>query len=221
MCGRYTQAQNVKDIAERFRVPAPSLALAPRYNIAPSQDAPVVVDMSGRRLELFRWGLIPSWAKEASIGYKMINARAETVAEKPSYKRPFERQRCLVLADGFYEWRKEPGGKKTPMRILLKSGEAFAMAGLWDVWKDPAGKEVRTFTIITTSAAESLKTIHERMPVILDRAGEDAWLDPKSEPQKLLPLLVPCADGLVTSYEVSTLVNSPANDKPGCVERVP
>lgn len=219
MCGRYSQAQSVKDIAARFGVKAPDLPLKPRYNIAPSQDAPVVINDGGRRLELFRWGLIPSWAKEATIGYKMINARAETVAEKPSYKRPLQRSRCLVLADGFYEWKKIPGGK-VPTRILLKSGEPFAMAGLWDAWKDPAGQEIRSFTIITTQAAESIKSIHDRMPVILNREAEDLWLDPKAETQQLLPLLAPLEDQFLSTYEVSPLVNSPANDKPLCIERV-
>jgi putative SOS response-associated peptidase YedK len=219
MCGRYSQAQKVKDIAARFGLKNAPEVLKPRYNIAPSQDAPVIIEQDGRRLELFRWGLIPSWAKEAAIGHKMINARAETVNEKPSYKRPLQKNRCLVLADGFYEWKKTPAGK-VPTRILLKTGEPFAMAGLWDVWKDPQGKEIKSFTIITTTAAESLKEIHERMPVILTKDAEGFWLDPKAEPQQLLPLLVPFDKDALTTYEVSPLINSPANDKPLLIERV-
>ncbi len=218
MCGRYSQAQKVKDIADRFGLKQAPDILKPRYNIAPSQDAPVIIEQDGRRLELFRWGLIPSWAKEAAIGLKMINARAETVNEKPSYKRPFQKNRCLVVADGFYEWKKTPAGK-VPTRILLKSKEPFAMAGLWDVWKDPAGKQVRSFTIVTTAAAESLKEIHDRMPVILTKDAEGVWLDPKSDPQQLLPLLIPYDNDALTTHEVSPLVNSPANDAPRLIER--
>jgi putative SOS response-associated peptidase YedK len=221
MCGRYTQTLDLHTLKARFGFSAGPVTLPPRYNIAPTQNAPIVIEDQGRRLDLFRWGLIPSWAKDPAIGHKMINARAETVMEKPSYKRPFQRTRCLVVADSFYEWRKEPGGKgKVPMRILLRSHQPFAMAGLWDRWLDPAGKEIRSFTVITTSAAGVLQPIHDRMPVILPQEAEDQWLDPKADPEKLRALLVPSADNLIDAYEVSPLVNSPTHDVPACVQKV-
>src|SRR5579859_6385875 len=151
MCGRYTQTASIKTLRERFGLKAAEqLELVPRYNIAPTQEAAVIVEDGGRALRMFRWGLIPSWAKDAAIGHKMINARAETAAEKPSFRKPFRSRRCLVVADGFYEWRAAAGGK-VPTRVVLPSREPFAMAGLWDSWKSPEGKEVRTFTILTTA----------------------------------------------------------------------
>ena len=222
MCGRYTETASLKDLKARFGFAEPGFDLKPRYNIAPTQEAPVVIAADGRQLRLFRWGLIPSWAKDAAIGNKMINARAETVAEKPSFKRPLQRSRCLVLADGFYEWRKEAGGAgKTPMRIVLKSREPFAMAGLWDTWKAPDGKNVESFTVITTAANGVMRPIHERMPVILKKEDEDLWLDVKAGTEAVTKLLAPCPDEDIEAYEVSRLVNSPANDTKGCVDAAP
>lgn len=220
MCGRYSQARPAERIAERFGVIGPfPVELKPRYNIAPSQDAPVVVLLEDRRVELYHWGLIPSWSKEASIGQRMINARAETVAEKPSYRKSFKRARCLVIADGFYEWMADPGGRtKTPMRIRLKSDEPFAMAGLWDHWTGGDGKEIKSFTIVTTEANEALSAIHERMPVILRREDEDPWLDPDTKQEDLLAMLRPYPSEETEAYPVSKLVNSPRNDLPQCIE---
>lgn len=207
-------------VAKRFGVAGPlPPELKPRYNIAPSQDAPVVVITEGPRVELFRWGLIPSWAKDAALGQRMINARAETVATKPSYRKSFKRARCLVIADGFYEWKGHPDGKtKTPMRIRLKSDEPFAMAGLWDHWTGKDEKEIRSFTIITTTANEGLSQIHERMPVILKCEDESRWLDPETEPEALMEMLKPYPSDELEAFPVSRLVNSPRNDGPECIE---
>lgn len=220
MCGRYTQSITPARIAERFGVVGPfPPELKPRYNIAPSQDAPVVVLIEGPRVELFRWGMIPSWSKDAALGLRMINARAETVASKPSYRKSFKRARCLVIADGFYEWKTNPDGRaKTPMRIRLKSSEPFAMAGLWDQWTGNDEKEIRSFTIITTTANEGLSQIHERMPVILKREDESRWLDPETQPEALTGLLKPYPTDGMEAYPVSRLVNSPRNDSPQCIE---
>ncbi len=220
MCGRYTQTIPLKDLRLRFKLSATDLPdLKPRYNIAPSQEAPVVLEDAGRALKHFRWGLIPSWAKDPKIAYKMINARSETVAEKPSYKRPFTQNRCLVVADSFYEWRKDPSGK-TPMRIVLESKEPFAMAGLWDTWKDPKGQALNTFTIITTPANDVMRPIHDRMPAILRQEDEALWLDPRATSEQLMALLVPSQQAL-EPYAVSSLVNAPGNDLPGCIEAAP
>ena len=185
---------------------------------APTQDAPVVVQHKDVRvLKMMRWGLIPSWAKEESVGNRMINARAETIAEKPSFRNSFKRRRCLVLADGFYEWRKlTGGGKKIPMRIVLRSKEPFAFAGLWDIWVNPEGEEIESFTIITTEANQLLQDIHNRMPVILREEQEETWLSPEVDAQELLSILKPFP-GEMEAYSVSTLVNSPSNDDPRCI----
>jgi len=222
MCGRYTQCLDLKTLKERFRFADGPAELKPRYNITPTQEAPVVVEDGGRALRLYRWGLIPSWAKDPAIGHKLINARCETLPDMPSFRGPLKRMRCLVIADGFYEWVKPTGTKaKTPMRIVLGSRKPFAMAGLYDIWKSPEGQELRSFTIITTEAAGALKAIHDRMPVILDTGAEDPWLDPKSDPKDLRRLLVPCHDELLDAYAVSPLVNSPAHDLAACIEKAP
>ncbi len=202
----------------RFDINLEGTLLCPRYNIAPGQEAPVVVHDGGKSLEMMKWGLVPSWAKDPSIGNRMINARAETLAEKPSFKRLIGKKRCLVLADGFYEWRKEGKGK-VPMRITLRGGEPFSFAGLWDSWKKPDGGELRSFTIITTQANDLLRPIHDRMPVILDQEGDEKWLDAEyKEVHKLLALLAPYPADRMEAYDVSPLVNSPRNDLPQCVE---
>jgi len=222
MCGRYTNTVSIKKLAERFGFPVVSQEFPLRYNIAPGQKAPVVLRQSPNRLEWMRWGLVPTWAKEPKIGYKMINARGETLDQKPSFKRPFQRQRCLVLADGFYEWQKQSDGKtKIPMRIVLKNHEPFAFAGLWDHWKDPKGDVLHTFTIVTIEANRKLRSIHDRMPVILSRKDEDLWLDPSCQDlDELKSLLKPYPEAGVEAYPVSTIVNSPKNDTPECIEEV-
>ena len=167
-----------------------------------------------------RWGLIPFWAKNRSIGSRMINARAETVVDKPSFRDAFRRRRCLVLADGFYEWQRTGSGKR-PMRVALRSGEPFAFAGIWSMWKDPEDNSIPTCAIITTSANELLRPIHHRMPVILPREMEGFWLDRSiQDPGALRSVLTPYPDDAMEAYEVSTLVNSVANDAPELITHV-
>jgi len=220
MCGRYTQTTDLETLQGRFGFVASGVTLEPRYNIAPTQEAPVVVREDTRILKMMKWGLVPYWAKDESIGYKMINARAETLTQKPSFKKPFKERRCLVLADGFYEWRKtEKKGFKVPMRFVLKGREPFSFAGLWDVWQKPDGEKLLSFTIITTEANDLMRPIHDRMPVILPKEDEDLWLDPDlKDVNKLVPLLTPYPSDTMDFYEVSTLVNSPENDIPECIE---
>jgi len=221
MCGRYTQTLDLAALLARFGASAPASEPPAwrRFNIAPSQQAPVIIHEAGRRLESLRWGLIPPWAKDPRIGSKLINARAETLLQKPSFKRPFLKTRCLVPADGFYEWKRTLGaGLKTPLRFVLRSGEPFAMAGLWDAWRDAEGRAVRSFAIITTAANELMRPVHDRMPLILPREHEAAWLDPAADPAALTRLLEPSAAPDMSATEVSTLVNSPKNDLPACLE---
>jgi putative SOS response-associated peptidase YedK len=176
MCGRFTLASPFVAVTERFHAAAPP-DLRPRYNIAPGQEVLCVIRDGANRIEPLRWGLIPFWAKDPAIGNRLINARAETVAEKPSFRSAFAKRRCLVVADGFFEWR--PAGKrKVPVYIFLKSKKPFGFAGLYESWKDPGGREIRTCTIITTEANEIVRPIHDRMPVILPEGVEDRWLDP-------------------------------------------
>lgn len=215
MCGRYSLVASIAELEGRFGFDGADVAYSPSYNVAPTQGVPTVVAESEvRRAVLMRWGLIPSWAKDPKIGSRMINARAETVAEKPSFRTALRRRRCLVLADGFYEWQRTSAGKR-PMRITMASGEPFAFAGLWDTWRDPQDETVTSCTIITTGANDLLRPIHDRMPVILQREQEDLWLDHDvREPDLLHEVLIPYNPEDMKSYEVSTLVNSPANDGP-------
>ena len=218
MCGRYTLITGANTLQTEFNLAEAPQNLAPRYNIAPTQPAAVVVIHEGRRrLEAFHWGLIPFWAKEKSIGQKMINARAETLAQKPAFKNPLNRQRCLVLADGFFEWQTTPQGKQ-PMYIRLKNGNPFAFAGLWDQWKSPSGEIIYSCAIVTTTPNELMAPIHNRMPVILPGPARQTWLEPAiQQPQNLLPLLTPYPAEEMLCYPVSKLVNSPANDRAECI----
>jgi putative SOS response-associated peptidase YedK len=219
MCGRYTQTASPENLIFRFGLDETAFAPPPRFNLAPGQEAPIVVNEGKKILRKMQWGLVPSWAKDPSIGSRMINARAETLLEKPSFRRLIGKKRCLVLADGFYEWKKIHQGK-VPMRFVLKNGEPFAFAGLWDVWSKPDGSKIQSFTIITTAANSLLKTVHERMPVILKDVDEDKWLDfDLNDPPSLMSLLRPFDSECMEGYEVSTLVNSPKNDSPQCVLR--
>ena len=215
MCGRYSLVASIAELEGRFGFDGTDAAYSPSYNIAPTQGVlTVVTENEEKRAARMRWGLIPSWAREASIGSRMINARAETVAEKPSFRTALRRRRCLVLADGFYEWRRT-GADKRPMRVTMASGEPFAFAGLWDTWRDPQDGTVTSCTIITTGANDLLRSIHDRMPVILQREQEDLWLaQDVREPDVLREVLTPYDPGAMMAYEVSTLVNSPANDGP-------
>lgn len=219
MCGRFTLTTDLQEVAARFAVPGPALENGgPRFNIAPTQMV-VVVGADGQRfLRAMRWGLIPSWAPDPAMGSRLINARAETVAEKPSFRTALRRRRCLIPADGFYEWQKL-GQVKQPVRIVLKSRATFGFAGLWDSWTAPNGEVIQSCTIITTAANELLREVHDRMPVILAPAAEQVWLDPKVvEPGELLPLLQAYPPGEMEYYPVSTTVNSPGNDGPECVQ---
>ena len=216
MCGRFTLVSPYVAVTERFHAAAPP-DLRPRYNIAPGQDVLCVIRDVENRIEPLRWGLIPFWAKDPSIGNRLINARAETVAEKPSFRSAFAKRRCLVVADGFYEWR--PAGKrKVPVYIFLKSKKPFGFAGLYESWKDPGGKEIRTCTIITTEANEIVRPIHDRMPVILPEGAEDRWLDPaEGSRERLQAILTPYPAGDMAAFDVTSIVNSAAHDAPDCI----
>jgi putative SOS response-associated peptidase YedK len=202
--------------------------MAPRYNIAPSQPVAVVPNDGKNTLDFYVWGLVPFWAKDPKIGNRMINARAETLAEKPSFKSAFRRRRCLVLADGFYEWRRKPNasgskstGAKTPMYIKMTSGEPFAFAGLWETWNAPDGSQLISCNIITTEPNELVSQIHNRMPVILPTTAYQTWLDPHERaPSELSPLLKPYPSNQMVSYPVSKQVNNPTNDLPTCIQEV-
>jgi putative SOS response-associated peptidase YedK len=209
MCGRYSFILDDEMIKERFGVTVRSAIYKARYNCAPTQNLAVISNETPGELSLYRWGLIPFWSKDSSIGNKLINARSETILDKPSFRNSFKSKRCLVLSDGFYEWRK--GTVKTPFRIMRKDGSAFAMAGIWDKWTDPQGQEIRTFAILTTGANSLMEKIHDRMPVILDRETEKLWIE-NAPPGDLMELLKPCAASSLLAYPVSTLVNSPRHD---------
>jgi putative SOS response-associated peptidase YedK len=221
MCGRYslTKLENLLrqfTFLRFFPAPVPD---PPRYNIAPSQSILVIANNHPDRLEHFRWGLIPSWAKDPSIGSRLINARAETLAEKPVFRTALRRRRCLVPADGFFEWRVGPGKTKTPMYIHLKSRELFAFAGLWDVWHSPDGSEVHSCTLITGVPNELVKPIHDRMPVILPKEAYEKWLDPmEQEPDALRDLFASYPASQMEAFAVSRAVNSAKNDSPQCIE---
>jgi putative SOS response-associated peptidase YedK len=216
MCGRFTRTVDVEKIAQEFGVEEIELSLKPSYNIAPTQQVAAIIQDDKKRLVTMRWGLIPSWAKDESIGNKLINARAETVSEKPSFRTPFKRKRCLVIADGFFEWQKQ-GGEKQPFYIHLKSDKPFAFAGLFDVWDSP-DETITSCAIITTEANELMEPIHDRMPVILSRKDADFWIATQDEPKDLLELLKPYPSKLMEAYAVSKLVNAPRNNTPDCVK---
>lgn len=219
MCGRFTLAADTKKLTEAFSGVEIPENLPPRYNVAPSQPVAVIANNNPHKLEFFRWGLIPSWAKDPAIGSQMINARAETLAEKASFKNAYRRRRCLILADGFYEWRTSPdGGGKTPVYIHLASGQPFAFAGLWETWQT-AEDTILSCTIITTSPNELMAQIHNRMPVILPPAAYEQWLDPaERRPEELNSLLRPYPAELMLAYPVSKMVNSPKNDSSELIE---
>jgi putative SOS response-associated peptidase YedK len=214
MCGRFVRITLMPVIAEKFKVKQILADLAPSYNIAPSQEVVIINDEGVRQIIQSKWGFVPSWAKDSSIGNKMINARSETVSEKPAFRSAFKKKRCLVIADGFYEWRTE-GKRKFPMYIRLKSGESFGFAGLYNVWTSSDGKKTCTCTIITTEANEMVKPIHDRMPVILPRDKEDIWINPATEDKEMLfTVLKPYPPEEMEAYEVSTKVNTPSYNTP-------
>ncbi|MGA2061905.1 MAG: SOS response-associated peptidase [Thermoguttaceae bacterium] len=222
MCGRFSlRARNAEILAEYFGIVDVPL-LKPRYNIAPSQPVPVVrlkpaKSKPQREMVLMRWGLIPSWAKDAAIGNRMINARAESLAEKPAFRAALRRRRCLVAADGFYEWQ-EIERKKQPYFIRFRDDRPFAFAGLWEIWEGPDHAAIDSCTIITTTASQLLRPIHERMPVILAPDAYEVWLDTAVENMDTITsLLVPFSSKEMEAYPVDTLVNKATHDEPGCV----
>ncbi len=215
MCGRFTVRLGTADLAAVFQAAPSGESPAPSFNVAPGQTVPVVV-REGDRLILtsMRWGLVPSWAKDASIGNRLINARAETLAEKPSFRRALRDRRCLIPADGFFEWKAE-GRRKAPYHITLADREVFAFAGLWERWATQEGEELRSCAIVTVAANAFMRAIHERMPAILTPEDEARWLDPSvRDPAALLPLLHPYDAGAMRARRVSTLVNKPENNSP-------
>lgn len=218
MCGRFTLRTSPQRIAQTFLTLVPELR--PRYNIAPSQPvAAVRLDATRHERELvsFRWGLIPSWADDPKIGYRTINARAETVATKPSFRRAFQKRRCLIVADGFYEWKRNGRGKQ-PFFIHKRDDGPFAFAGLWESWRGGGGETIESCTLIVTSANPLMEPIHDRMPVILSPDEYDLWLDAEFENRaKLEEMLRPYPGDDLEAYPVSTLVNKPQNDAPQCV----
>jgi putative SOS response-associated peptidase YedK len=220
MCGRFTLTVSPGQLQEAFPWVQVPNDLKPRYNIAPTQPVAVIPNDGKNRLDFFIWGLIPSWAKDNKIGYRMINARSETLHEKPAFRAAFRRRRCLVLADGFYEWRQEPGKKvKTPIYIQIEPKKTFAFAGLWENWQSPDGSEVLSCTIITTPPNDLVEPIHNRMPAILDPQVYTDWLTPEEiDPSRLGKLLKPYPGDDMIAYPVSRLVNSPENDLPECIQ---
>ena len=224
MCGRFTLHHTVEELEERFAAELAAGSVGEteaRYNVAPTQDVLVVTQNGVRHLQAYHWGLIPSWAKDTAIGNKMINARAETLAEKPAFRTALARRRCLIPADGFYEWQDAPTGvkaPKTPMHIRMKDGGLFAFAGLWDEWHAPDGSPLRSCTIITTSPNAVAAPIHDRMPVILRPEDEALWLDRSvTTATDLLSLLAPYPAEAMEAYAVSRQVNAPTVDDPALI----
>ena len=220
MCGRYSLISDISALQVRFDFDPPITPHTSRYNIAPTQNVLAVRSEDGRNVaEHMRWGLIPSWAKDMSIGNRAINARAETLAEKPMFRTALRRRRCLILADGFYEWVRA-GKARQPMRILLMTGEPFAFAGLWETWTNPEGETIHSCTIVTTAPNDLTRPIHDRMPVILLPENESVWLNHSIEDaSELNGLLTPYPASEMEAYPVSPMVNSPANDIPDIIIR--
>lgn len=224
MCGRYYQVTDPRTIAERFGTAGGLPNLPLNYNAAPTQDLPVVrhdPETRARSLDRLRWGLVPHWAKELSVGSKLINARAEGIEAKPSFRQAFRRRRCLVPVDGFYEWQRT-GSRKQPYAIALRNGGPMALAGLWENWRSPDGEWVRTFAIITTRANDLVAGIHNRMPVVLDEAGWPAWLGERpAGTEELLGLLRPYPSAGMICWPVSDRVNNARVNEPGLFDRLP
>ena len=219
MCGRFTLTVETEQLQDSFPQVSFPPQDGPRFNIAPTQPVLAVPNTPALAADYFTWGLVPSWAKDPEIGSRLINARAETLGEKPSFRGSYKYKRCLVFADGFYEWQAQPGSKsKVPHFIRLETGKPFAFAGLWDEWHSPDGSQIKSCTIITTEPNALMAKLHNRMPVILPESAYEQWLDPAPrKPEELQSLLVPYPAAAMTAYPVSTLVNSPANDRAECI----
>lgn len=220
MCGRYTIIAQAEEIEKRFNVAVPEIYSA-RYNAAPTQILPVITNESPKGLSFFHWGLIPGWAKDKSISSKLINARAETISEKASFKSALKNRRCLVIADGFYEWKRTTKKSKIPYRIILNSNRLFAFAGLWEEYEDENQEIVNTFTIITTNANTTVSKIHDRMPVILNQETEQEWLNASVSTDEHINLLQPYDANKMEYHTISPLVNSVANDNPQLIAPAP
>lgn len=214
MCGRFSQSKSAETIAQVFQVNNVP-PLTPRYNIAPTQQIQTILqnaEQSQRQFQMLHWGLIPSWAKDPKMGARMINARAETVTEKPSFRAAFKQRRCLILADGFYEWQQQEKNKQ-PFYFRMNDEHPFAFAGLWEHWKSGDGEVIDSCTILTTEPNDLMRPVHNRMPVIIDPKDYDLWLDTEvKKPELLQPLLHPYSAEEMTAYPVSTKVNKPVND---------
>jgi putative SOS response-associated peptidase YedK len=220
MCGRFIWFSDRNKVKQFFDFEQTELAMEPNYNAAPGQDVYAIVNHGANTLARLRWGLVPSWAKDPSIGYKMINARAETLADKPSFRKALARQRCLILADGFYEWKRE-GATKTPFFIRMKDENPFGFAGLYEHWQDADGQTIESCTIVTTEPNSLLAPIHNRMPVIIPRDRHEQWLDPEIvDKEPLLTMLKPYPAEQLESYQVSLDVNNPKNNSPELIKRV-
>jgi putative SOS response-associated peptidase YedK len=219
MCGRFTLTVNPSELDKAFENFTFPKNFAPRFNISPTQPVLAIPNDKKNKADFFVWGLIPSWSKDPTIGNKLINARGETIAEKPSFRAGYKYKRCIIPVDGFYEWKANQNQKtKTPYFIHMKDRNPFAFAGLWDEWHSPDGDSIRTCTIITTEPNELMSSLHNRMPVILNPKDYDAWLDPTPQTDlNLLRLIQPYPTSKMTAHPVSTLVNKPSNDVPECV----
>jgi len=221
MCGRY-YFSSPEEFFKQYSIPKKEYRdLKPNYNVAPGTEQPIILrDYKGNHLRVVKWGLIPTWAKDSKIGYKLINARLETLLEKPSWRKPFISQRALIPANGFYEWKKSDGSK-FPYVIKAKDRDVISFAGLWDTWKDPNGNLIPTFTIVTAPADKTVSKIHDRMPVILTKEGENLWLDPETKnPDLLEDILRNKEEHSLVSYPVSQQVNKVANNSPELIKKV-
>jgi putative SOS response-associated peptidase YedK len=219
MCGRYSFAPELKVVNEHYNITIHDGEIEPSYNCAPSQKLPVISNDAPDEISRYSWGLIPFWAKDKSMGYKLINARGETISEKPAFKNAFKKKRCLVPADAFYEWKKSADVKtKIPYRIFLPEQPVFSMAGIWDQWKSPEGQFIRSFSIVTVAPNELMCGIHNRMPLIIDPAHEREWLE-SDDIAGLQRLIKPFPANRMDAYRISTLVNSPKNNSPEIADR--
>ncbi|KAF4325676.1 hypothetical protein G195_000711 [Phytophthora kernoviae 00238/432] len=221
MCGRFTITDPIEEIMDRYYASiAEGFEYKPNYNAAPMQFIPTIIgSKDGNRLGALRWGLVPNWAKDEKIGNKMINARAETLTEKPAFKRLISSKRCIIPCSGFYEWKKD-GSVKQPMRILMKDDSIFSLAGLYDTWIDPEGKKVSTCTIITTEPNRLMADIHDRMPVILRPQDEADWLNKESDKESVLRLLSPYEADEMIAYKVDSAVGNVRNNNEELIKEV-
>ncbi len=215
MCGRFTLTLDPGELQELLSLGPFVHIVQPRYNIAPSQPIPIVKDARERSVELYKWGLVPFWADDPRIGYRMINARSETAQEKPSFRAAFKCRRCLILADGFFEWRAgDKSASKTPYLFKLKNDDPFTFAGLYEHWQAPDGGELHTCTILTCEPNQLVSKVHNRMPVMLGEEARWKWLAPETDARDLMELMVPYSADEMKSYPVSKEANSPQNDRP-------